>query len=65
MKVARPGLRVHETPLFMRLRRTRRWLQCGFGVGKVKIKRPISTVFLGVSLGFARFWPNFPVFIGI
>jgi hypothetical protein len=36
-----------------------RWLQCGFGVGKVNGKSPISTGFFGISSVFADFWPIF------
>jgi hypothetical protein len=46
---------LHETPVFMRVFRTRRWLQCDFGRGKVNGKRPISTIFLGFSAIFAQF----------
>jgi hypothetical protein len=44
---------VQETPVFMRVRRARRWLQCDFRLGKVKVESAISTIFFGFLGYFA------------
>jgi hypothetical protein len=39
---------VQNTCIHAALEEPCRWLQCGFGAGKVKVKSPISTGFLWV-----------------
>ena len=59
-----PMLHLHETPVSMRVRSTRRSLQCGLGQGKVNRKSPFSTNFLGNNAYFAYFCPISPGFRG-
>jgi hypothetical protein len=49
---------MHETPVFMRLRRTLPMVTMRLSAGKVKGKARFSTVFLGILLN----WPRFACF---